>query len=89
MALAIAWRNPNPVHTIKRCIKFGKGTLSDIYVVQELIAGANWSFMSVLEVLCSGHVEAPRAPYHASRESRAAGSYQAAAIGNTVLHHRR
>jgi hypothetical protein len=76
MVLAIAWRNPNPVHTTKRCIRFGKGMPSDIYVVQELIAGADeqqWTDMSVLEVLCRRHVEAPGVPGHASNESRAAG----------------
>ena len=74
MGLAIAWRNPNPVQTTKRYIKFGKGTRSGIYVVQELVAGADWSSMSVLELHCRLDVEAPRARHHASKESRAAGA---------------
>jgi hypothetical protein len=77
MALAIAWRNPNPVHTTSRCIKFGRDTPSDLYLVQELIAGAyeaEWASMSVLEVLCSGHVEASRVPEHARNGSRATGA---------------
>jgi hypothetical protein len=80
MALAVAWRNPNPVHTTKRCIKFGRP--SAIYLVQELIAGAEegqWVTTSVLEILCNGHVAHP--PDHASDGSRAAGanSYEPAA----------
>jgi len=75
MALAVAWRNPNAVHPTSRCIKFGGDTPSHIYLLQELIAGADegeWASMSVLEVLCSGHVEA--VPDHASNGSRAAGA---------------
>jgi hypothetical protein len=77
MALAIAWRNPNPVHTTSRCIKFGTNTPSDLYLLQELIAGAyeaEWASMSVLEVLCVGDVEASRVPDHTSNGSRAAGA---------------
>lgn len=62
MELKIAWRNPNPVHTVKRCVKVGTHNLSVIYFVQELIAGADagqWANVSVLEVDCSGHVEVP------------------------------
>jgi hypothetical protein len=76
MSLAIAWRNPNPVHTTKRCIKFENDLPSDIFIVQELIArekGGQWSNMFVLEVLCSKNVEVSRASDHASNESRAAG----------------
>jgi hypothetical protein len=57
MALKIAWRNSNPVHTVKRCVKFGTDTLSVMYLVQELIAGADegqWTNVSALEVLSSG-----------------------------------
>lgn len=74
MGLAIAWRNPNPVQTTKRYIKFGKGTRSGIYVVQELVAGADWSSMSVLELHCSADVETPRTPDPASNELRVAGA---------------
>jgi hypothetical protein len=53
MALAIAWRNPNPVQTTKRCIRFGEGIPTDIYLVLERIAGTDEqqrANMSVLEV---------------------------------------
>jgi hypothetical protein len=77
MALAIAWRNAKPVYTTSRCIKFGTNTPGDLYLVQELIAGAyeaEWASMSVLELLCSGDVEASRVPDHASNGSRATGA---------------
>jgi hypothetical protein len=57
-------------------MRFGKGIPTDIYLVQERIAGADeqwWTNMSVLEVLCSREVEALRVPDRASNESRAAG----------------
>jgi hypothetical protein len=77
MTLAIAWRNPKPVRATKRYVKFGKDTLSDIYLVQELIGGSDegqWASMSVLEVRGSAdHVEAPRVPDHPSNGSRVAG----------------
>jgi hypothetical protein len=72
MTIAIAWQNPTPVHASKRCIKFGKDTSSDMYLVQELIAGADeeqWANMSVLEVVCSRHVQSPSVPHHASNRS--------------------
>jgi hypothetical protein len=85
MALAIAWRNPSPVHTTQRCVRFGKGIPSDIYLVQELIRGADegqWANMSVLEVLCNRHVEAPvprtmRTTDHAQPEIRVTSQQQA------------
>jgi hypothetical protein len=80
MALAIAWRNPNPVHITRRCLKFG----NDIYVVQERCAGAEeeqWATKSVLEILCSAHAKATRVPYHVNEGSRRVGakSYEPAA----------
>jgi hypothetical protein len=77
MALAIAWRNPTPMHIRKRCIRFGKGIRSDIYLVQELMIAAEeqrWADMSVLEVLCSRHVEVHCVLDDAVNESRAAGA---------------
>ena len=65
------------MHTTKRCVKFENDLPSDIYVVQELIAGAKEgqsASMSVLEVVCSRDVEAPRVLDHASNQSRAAGN---------------
>jgi hypothetical protein len=53
MALAIAWRNPIPVHASKRCVKFERDEPTGIYLVQELIAGAEeqrWASTSVLEL---------------------------------------
>jgi hypothetical protein len=75
--LAIAWRNPTPVHITRRCLKFGKDILNDIYVVQELCAGAGeeqWATKSVLEVICSGHVEAACVQHHVSEGSRTPGA---------------
>jgi hypothetical protein len=77
MALAIAWRNLTiSAQTTKRCIKFGKRTTSNIYLVQELMAGADdeqWAYTSVLAVW-RRHVPSPCVPSHASNRLPAAGN---------------
>jgi hypothetical protein len=76
MALAIAWRNPTPVPATKRCMVLGNDIPSDMYLVHEVTAEPDeeqWVNMSVLELVCSGHVESSCVPDPTSNRLSAAG----------------
>lgn len=58
MGLAIIWRNPRPVRTVRRRRKLIDNASGIIYVVQELVMRAKdqqWAYMSTLEVFRGGH----------------------------------
>lgn len=58
MRMAIGWRNPCPVHSIRRSVKVSDNGSSARYFVEELIAGVQeeqWAELSILQALCGGH----------------------------------
>jgi hypothetical protein len=86
MALAIAWRNPNPVQTTKRCMRFGEGIPTDIYLVQERTPGRTnnsgpicvcWKYFAVerLKLLVSQIMQAMN---HEQPETKVTGQQQQA-----------
>jgi hypothetical protein len=58
MRMAIVWRNPCPVHSIRRSVKVSDNGSATRYFVEELIAAVQeeqWADLSILEALCGGH----------------------------------
>jgi hypothetical protein len=63
MRMAIAWRNPRPVQTSHRYVKVTDIASGSVYVIQEMISGAQedkWADLSTLEVQDGGSVSGTR-----------------------------
>lgn len=77
MGLAIAWRNPRPVHAVQRCTRVSENDSCARYFVEELIGGVPegaWIDLSTMEILRGGNVLKPCAEKPAIDASRGAGA---------------
>lgn len=67
--MAITWRNPRRVQTSHRYVKVTEIASGSVYVVQEVISGAQedkWADLSTLEVQDGGRASATRSQTSAS-----------------------
>jgi hypothetical protein len=77
MRMAITWRNPRPVRTSHRYVKVTDSASGGVYVIQEMISGAQedkWADLSTLEVQDGGSVSGTRSQTRASCASPAAAA---------------
>ena len=72
--MAITWRNPRRVQTSHRYVKVTEIASGSVYVIQEVISGAQedkWADLSTLEVQDGGRASGTRSPTSASCASAA------------------
>ena len=77
MGLVIAWRNPHPVQTVRRCTRMSENGACARYFVEELIGGAQdgaWIDSSTMEIRRGGNIPEPCAKTPAINASRRTGA---------------